>query len=149
MIDFPDKCDDPSGTVTYTVYDDAGRETRVYSGWDAATHQATEPIYVTRRDLAGNYTESLAYSWTGALPYDGVTGAPTGAEALTSEYATIESLSRTIMNDAGQTVAARQYFNLDGLTYSTALALGAEGVSSGGSKAATGGRNWAAGVKVS
>jgi len=55
-------------------------------------------------------------------------GAPTGAEALTSEYATIESLARTIMNDAGQTVATRQYFDLGGLTYSTALALGTEGV---------------------
>jgi len=32
------------------------------------------------------------------------------------------------MNDAGQTVAARQYFDLVGLTYSTALALGTEGV---------------------
>ena len=66
---------DPTGEVTYTVYNDAAHEVRSYPGWHEVSegvYQTTGPISVSRRDLAGNYTESLAYVWTGtgenALP---------------------------------------------------------------------------------
>ena|GEM_PF-2714527 len=54
--------------------------------------------------------------------------APTGEESPASQYAAVESLSRSLMNDAGQATQRRQYFNLDGLAYSTDRELGVEGV---------------------
>ncbi len=128
---------DPAGNVTFFVYDDADQEIRTYSGWrlDAGTelyYPATNAaITVTRQDLFNNYSETLTYVWTGtganALPTN-ADGSPAGTESLTSPYAVLQSLSRSLMNSAGQVVARREYFNLAGLAYSVSPALGAKDV---------------------
>jgi RHS repeat-associated protein len=128
------KSTDPAGTVTYTVYLDVDREVRTYQGWNATTSQPLAPITVYRADLEGNYSESLTFSYTdpAGLSVDG-SGVPTGAESLTSSYTVIHSLSRTLLNDAGQATISRQYFSLDDgsggtLTYSAARDFGTQGV---------------------
>jgi hypothetical protein len=51
-------------------------------------------------------------------------GRPTGTEPITN----MQSLTRSLMNAAGQVIAVDRYTNLDGLTYSTATGtLGLEG----------------------
>ncbi len=110
---------DPNGSITYTVYDDANHAVRTYAGWNSVTGRPTGPTQLSRRDLSGNYTESLTYS--GAPDLD-INGRPTGTEAVTN----IESLSRSIMNAAGQVIASDQYFLIP--AYSTASAeLGVAG----------------------
>ena len=116
------KATDPNGNITYTVYDDVNHSTRTYVGWNTATLAPTGPITVSRRDLSGTYTESLTYS---AVPAVDAQGRPTGAEPIT----TMQSLTRSLVNAAGQVIAVDRYTNLSGLTYSTATAtLGLEGV---------------------
>ncbi|OWK35000.1 Alkaline phosphatase [Fimbriiglobus ruber] len=110
---------DPNGNVTYTVYDDADHEVRVYPGWNASTDTTTGPIQVTREDRANNYTETFTMS---ATPHT-TGGVPDGTEAITG----IQSLTRTYRNSGGQTVATDAYFNLGGLTYSTGT-MGTAGV---------------------
>src|SRR5262249_33692959 len=39
---------DANGNITYTVYNDANHEVRVYPGWDSTTHTPTGPTQVTR-----------------------------------------------------------------------------------------------------
>jgi RHS repeat-associated protein len=113
---------DPRGNVTYTVYDDVNRSVRTYVGWNSTTRTTTGPIAVSRRDLSGTYTESLTYS---AVPAVNAQGRPTGTEPITN----LQSLSRAVVNAAGQVIAVDRYTNLNGLAYSTATAtLGAEGV---------------------
>ncbi|MCE2727741.1 MAG: hypothetical protein LW698_13330, partial [Planctomycetaceae bacterium] len=115
------KATDPRGSVTYTVYDDVNHSTRTYVGWNTATLAPTGPITVSRRDLSGTYTESLTYS---AAPAVDAQGRPTGTEPIT----TMQSLTRSLANAAGQVIAVDRYTNLDGLAYSTATAtLGLEG----------------------
>ena len=115
------KATDPNGNVTFTVYDDVNHATRTYVGWNTATLTPTGPIQVSRRDLSGTYTESLTYS---AVPAVDAQGRPTGTEPITN----LESLSRSLVNAAGQVIAVDRYTNLDGLAYSTATAtLGLEG----------------------
>ena len=116
------KSTDPNGNITYTVYDDVNHSTRTYVGWNTATLAPTGPITVSRRDLSGTYTESLTYS---AVPAVDAQGRPTGTEPITN----MQSLTRSLVNAAGQVIAVDRYTNLDGLTYSTATAtLGLEGV---------------------
>ncbi|MEY3204436.1 MAG: hypothetical protein RLZZ21_767, partial [Planctomycetota bacterium] len=116
------KATDPRGSITYTVYDDVNHSTRTYVGWNATTRTPTGPITVSRRDLSGTYTESLTYS---AVPAVDAQGRPTGTEPIT----TMQSLTRSLMNAAGQVIAVDRYTNLDGLTYSTTTAtLGLEGM---------------------
>src|SRR6266540_4786108 len=50
-------------------------------------------------------------------------GRPTGTESIAS----LQSLSRTYRNAAGQAVSSDAYFNLSGLTYSTSTSLGTSG----------------------
>ncbi len=114
----PTKVTYPSGIVDYTVYDDANDEVRLYAGWNAGA--PTGPTIVSRMDESGTYSEVLTMSATPAV--DGG-GRPTGAEAIGG----LKSLSRTFYNDAGQTVAQHDYFNLSGLTYSTSASLGTPG----------------------
>jgi len=115
------KATDPRGSITYTVYDDVNHSTRTYVGWNATTRTPTGPITVSRRDLSGTYTESLTYS---AVPAVDAQGRPTGTEPITN----MQSLTRSLMNAAGQVIAVDRYTNLDGLAYSTATAtLGLEG----------------------
>ena len=102
---------DPDGTITFTVYNDASHEVRTYAGWRynstseeyyAATNAA---ITVSREDWANNNTETLTYVWTGAgqdaLPVSAVDGRPLGTEPLNSAYVSLQSLSRSLMSEAG------------------------------------------------
>ncbi len=124
---------DPNGNVTYTVYNDAldpttgfQNEVRTYSGWhfDSTTglYTTTGPVQVTRYNEPGSYSETLTYAYA---PVSGVT-APTGTDTINS--ANIQSLSRDLMNAAGQTIETDAYTTLSGVTYSAASAqLGAAG----------------------
>ena len=105
----------PGGNVTYTVYDDANHAQRVYPGWHqdltSGLWTTTGPVQVIRDDLPNNYSESLTYAYT---PASGVT-VPTGTDTI----ANLQTLSRTLMNGAGQVVETDAYFDLSGITYST------------------------------
>jgi RHS repeat-associated protein len=114
------KTTDPQGNVTYTVYNDVAQETRTYVGWNATTHGTTGPIQVSRKDSSGTYTETLTFSGT---PTVNSAGRPTGTEAITS----LQTLTRSIVNTAGQVVFVDRYVNLAGLAYSTSETLGTEG----------------------
>ncbi len=110
---------DANGNVDYTVYNDADHEVRIYSGWDSGTNTPTGPTRVIRSDRPGSYVETLTMSATPNL----TNGRPDGTEAIGS----LESLSRSFKNDAGQIVEDRVYHQLGGLTYSTSANLGTEG----------------------
>jgi RHS repeat-associated protein len=112
----PTKTTDPNGNVTYTVYDDIDREVRIYPGWNTSTNTTTGPTIVVRDDRANNYTEVLTMSATPSV----TSGKPNGSEAIAS----LQSLSRTHYNSAGQAIHTDDYFNLAGLTYSTSASLG-------------------------
>ena len=81
---------DPNGNITYTDYDDAAHEVRVYPGWNATTHTTTGPTEVYREDWANGYTETL--TMTAAPAYAGTSGNyyPTGSESISG----VVSLSR-------------------------------------------------------
>jgi RHS repeat-associated protein len=111
---------DPNGNVTYTVYDDPDHEVRVYRGWNSTTHLPTGPTEVYREDRAGGYYETLTMSATPNL----TGGLPNGTENISN----IQTLSREYTNAAGQVVSHDDYFNLSGVTYSTALNLGTQNV---------------------
>jgi YD repeat-containing protein len=115
------KMTDPNGNVTYTVYNDTTHEVRTYRGWQSSTHLPSGPTEVTRLDEANSYTETLTMSATPAVDGNGL---PTGTEAVSN----VQTLSRTYTNSAGQVVYDDAYFNLSGLTYSTAANLGTENV---------------------
>jgi RHS repeat-associated protein len=110
----------PNGNVTYTRYDDIAHSQRMYANWDPVTNRPTGPTRVFREDTSGSYTETLTMS---AVPTV-VAGKPTGTEAVSN----IQSLSRVYRNAAGQTIHRDDYFNLTGITYSTASNLGTENV---------------------
>jgi RHS repeat-associated protein len=110
---------DANGNITYTVYDDANHSMRTYRGWNASTNLPTGPIEISRRDLSGNYTETLTFAATPDI--DG-SGRPTGTEAITN----IQTLSRSILNDAGQMIAQDRYVSI--LAYSTAPTIGTAGI---------------------
>ncbi len=120
---------DPNGSITYIVYDDVNREVRTYAGWNSTTHNITGAITLYRKDIDGNYTETISYVWNDAagVPVD-ASNRPTGAESLTDSRTAIQSLSRSLMNSAGQVVQILQYIDLTGLTYSTARTFGAKNV---------------------
>ncbi len=96
----------PNGNVTYTVYNDAESddgfvdEVRTYPGWHydstLGEYTTTGPVQVSRYNDPGSYSETLTYAYT---PVSGVT-APTGTDTISN----IQTLSRSITNDAGQTV---------------------------------------------
>jgi YD repeat-containing protein len=90
----PTKVTDPNGNVTYTVYNDANHEVRIYPGWTGTT--TTGPTQVMREDRSHDpsYTESFTMSATPHL----TNGVPDGTEA----YAFLQSLSRTITSKGGQ-----------------------------------------------
>ncbi|MBX9622457.1 MAG: RHS repeat protein [Gemmataceae bacterium] len=114
----PTKVTAPDGRVDYAVYKDAAHEARYYGGWTGTA--PTGPTLVVREDRARAYIETLTMS---AAPAVGG-GRPTGAEAVSG----IQSLTRQGVNAAGQAVTADAYFSLAGLTYTTAAALGTEGI---------------------
>jgi RHS repeat-associated protein len=112
----PTKETDPNGNVTYTVYLDAQFAVRVYPGWNSSTNSPTGPTQVTRYDPTGGYTETLTMT---AAPHL-TNGAPDGSEAISG----LQTLARDYTNSAGQVVNEDRYFNLNGLTYSTAADIG-------------------------
>jgi RHS repeat-associated protein len=117
---------DPNGNVTYTAYDDADHVVRVYPGWNARTHTTTGPTEVYDENWGNSYTETL--TMTAAPAYAGTSGSyyPTGTESISG----VISLSRTILNAAGQTVESDDYFDLSGVTYSaSSVYLGTSGTS--------------------
>jgi hypothetical protein len=107
---------DPLGNVTYVVFFDTNHERRVYPGWQTSTNTTTGPTQDYREDRPGSYTETLTMS---ATPH--VTGGvPDGTEAISN----LQTLSRSYTNSAGQVVSKDDYFNLSGVTYSTAAHIG-------------------------
>jgi hypothetical protein len=107
---------DPLGNTTYAVYLDTNHEKRVYPGWQSATNSTTGPTQDYREDRAGSYVETLTMS---AAPH--VTGGvPDGTESIGK----IQSLTRTYVSNGGQVVSRDDYFNLSGLTWSTATHIG-------------------------
>src|SRR5262245_17288369 len=110
---------DPASKVSYTVYNDAAHEVRLYQGWNSSTNTATLPTQVYREDRAWGYTEVLTMSATPSV----VGGRPTGQEAI----GTVWTLARSSSNSAGQLTHSDAYFDLSGLSYSTSTTLGAEG----------------------
>jgi RHS repeat-associated protein len=115
------KLTDPNGNVTYAVYNDPNHEVRVYPGWQSATNTTTGPTQDRREDrqFSTGYTETLTMSATPAVSG----GRPTGGEAVSN----VQTLSRRYISSGGQMVRADAYFNLTGLTYSTALYIGTAG----------------------
>jgi len=128
---------DPAGNVTYTVYNDAEHEVRVYRGWhqDGSNWVTTGPIEVTREfrtatpDSNGNggvYTETLTTSATPTVS----SGVPTGQETISASN--IQSLARDLTNTAGQVVEHDDYYSMSGVTYSqTSPRLGSAGNDTG------------------
>src|SRR5262249_13156664 len=110
------KLTDPAANVTYTVYNDPNHEQLVYPGWNSSTNLPTGPTQLYREDRPGSYLETLTMSATPHL----TNGAPDGTEAISN----LQTLSRDYSNAAGQVVRKDRYFNLSGVTYSTAANIG-------------------------
>jgi RHS repeat-associated protein len=109
---------DPNGNITYTVYIDTNHQKNIYPGWNSSTHLPTGPTQVLRSDLGGSYTETLTMSATPHL----TSSVPDGTESISS----IQTLSRTYVNIAGQAVRKDDYFSLSGVTYSTSNYIGTQ-----------------------
>ena len=119
------RSEDPNGNVTWIVYNDADYEQRVYPGWDEDAGMTTGPIQITRTERGGTpdgdghgrvFTEVLTLSATPTTSGSAGSYVPTGAETISASD--IESLTRSVTNDAGQVVAELAYFNVAPLTYS-------------------------------
>jgi RHS repeat-associated protein len=106
----------PNMNIAYTVYLDSQQETRTYRGWNASTGLPTGPTEVSRADTGGSYSETLTMTATPHL----TNGVPDGTEAISG----LQTLARQYTNSAGQVIAADAYFNLSGVTYSTAAHIG-------------------------
>ena len=110
---------DPKSNITYTVYLDSNFEVRTYAGWVSGA--PTAPIQVVREEFSSgatggpvipnSYIETFNMTATPATE----DGAPNGTETISG----LTSLSRSILNDAGQVIESDAYFHLDGLSYST------------------------------
>src|SRR5262245_34056195 len=109
----------PNTNVTYVVYKDASHETRTYV-WNTAAGTSIGPTMVSREDRDLSYTETLTMS---ATPNQ-TGGRPDGTEAISG----VQTLSREVLNEAGQVVFRDEYFNLTGITYSdSSVTLGTSG----------------------
>jgi RHS repeat-associated protein len=123
------KLTDPNGNVTYTVYDDVNHESRIYRGWTGTT--TTGPIIVNRQNwpiVGASVGERTVYFETltsSATPTVDGSGVPTGQETVNSSN--IQSLTRTLTNDAGQKTEVDRYPTLSGVTYSATPYLGTAG----------------------
>lgn len=119
LLGRPTRVIDPAGGTTYTVYNDAAHEVRVYPGWDATSAAPTGPTRVAREDWAHGYREVLTMS---ALPLLSG-GRPTGQESISL----VQSLRREILDDNGRVGAVDTYVDLSGVTYSaTSQTLGSQ-----------------------
>jgi YD repeat-containing protein len=109
---------DPNGNVSYTVYDDAAHEVRVYRGWQSGSSTTTGPTQVTREDRSNSYTETFTMT---ASPH--VTSSrPDGTESISG----LQTLSRSYYSNAGQLERTDAYFALSGVTYSTSKYIGTQ-----------------------
>jgi RHS repeat-associated protein len=115
----PTQVTDPAGNITYIVYNDPNYERLVYPGWNSSTNLPTGPTQVYREDRPGSYLETLTMSATPHL----TNGVPDGTESISN----LQTLARRYGNSAGQLVRADAYFNLTGVTYSTAQYIGTAG----------------------
>jgi RHS repeat-associated protein len=118
------KMTDANNNVTYTVYNDADNEVRVYPGWNDTTHKPTDPTAVTREDRAHGYTEQLT---TSDMPNLDSSNRPDGSESITASH--IQRLSRTYVDSFGRQAQTDNYFSLTGITYSDTPYLGTENTS--------------------
>lgn len=100
---------DAGQTATVIAYNSSTHTLTFSSAFTSATDSTTHFVLNSTTD----YDETLA---TSAAPAINSSGLPTGAEAVTSSN--IQSLSREITNDAGQTIEGDDYFSLSGVTYS-------------------------------
>ncbi len=118
------KTTSPAGNVTYNIYkdftddgtsahDNQGAETRTYH-WDTTADAEIGPTQVMREDRPGSYSEDLSMSATPHL----TSGVPDGTESVSN----LQTLARSLTNAQGQTTESNSYFNLGGVTYSTATA---------------------------
>jgi RHS repeat-associated protein len=109
----------PNGTVRYNVYNDPAHEVRSYD-WDAAGNHPIGPVTLTRDDRGHEYIETLTFTAPSTYTWGTV---PDGSETV----GTVQSLSRSIVNDAGQTIHVDQYFDLTSVSYSqTSATLGSQ-----------------------
>jgi len=135
----PTRITDPKGNKTYIVYDDTlnddndsvigdsgddPKEIRTYTGWNNSTKQPTGPVHVqiegpvqTGSDAAAWVIDNLTFTWsesTGLPNTEPTTGVfePTGAESLTSSYASIQSLSRQRLNQSKQVTEQDTYYSI-------------------------------------
>ena len=131
---------DPDGDITCTVYNDADQEVLTYPGWQdvSGTCQTTGPVQLSRTDLTGTYTETMTYGWTGTgnnalqtttLTVNGVPYTiPLGNESPGSQYAVIQSLSRSLINTNGQVYETLDYTSEPSSGYAIApAAIGSPG----------------------
>ncbi len=109
---------DPAGNTSYLVYKDINYEVRLYPGWQSGSLTPTGPTIDYREDRQGSYMEVLTMS---ATPHT-TGGLPDGTEAIGN----IQSLNRAYLNNAGQAVRWDRYFNLSGVTWSTAQYIGTQ-----------------------
>jgi RHS repeat-associated protein len=126
---------DANANVTDMTYNDANHESRTYPGWHAVgTNNTTSgPVTISReyRGTQGTvYNEVITAT---ILPHS---GAPTGSENFYSggtAGGTIQTLSRTYQNDAGQAVRNDRYFSLgtgtNAIAYATTPYLGSANAS--------------------
>jgi len=109
----------PNGNITYTVYNDANHEERVYPGFVSGATTGPIEIYRTVYPSANSsdflYTEMITSSATPHL----TSSVPDGTETISSSN--IQSLERDFTNAAGQTVWVDRYVSLSGITYSQAV----------------------------
>ncbi len=93
---------DPRNYTTYTVYNDALHESRVYPAWDPVAGKFTGPVQISRQVQSSNYTESLTMSSSGlSLP-------PNGSESI------VLTLSRQYSDNSGRPVVQDRFYNLPG-----------------------------------
>lgn len=115
-----------ANAVTYTVYNDATHEVRVYPGYSTTSHTTTSPVQISREYYPTTSEPTLYFETmtsSAAPSYDLTTGVPTGTETISAPY--IQSLSRQLTNNGGQVYEQDDYANLTGVTYSqTSLHLG-------------------------
>ena len=131
---------DPNGSVTYTVYDDIHHAVFTFPGATESlsggngTLVTTGPITMTRTqipDSGGLYDETMTFSGTVTITGNQIVIPTWDSRGTTSDHAlfnlignatsgsqyTIQSLSRTLSNDAQQTVESDQYLNISNTTY--------------------------------
>src|SRR5262249_26017079 len=126
-VDFmgrPIMVEDANGNIMHTIFDDPNHSIRVYPGWDNQTGATTGPTQVYREDWSHAYTETLTMSATPSkVDMDaggGVDYYPTGGESISS----VESLSRSVLNNAGQPIYADDYSTIGTYSASTVLLTG-------------------------